>query len=134
VTTLKWQLKIAERFVKAGSALDISERWQNGGKVFLKVREIGSGDSSHIWVRSLVNIGGKNYLLLEQVDSSGEELVVARLVDHQRLCAIDPDRLSSLSNALTSFMESHTVTTVAELEGILGALPTVPEGREIEMI
>jgi hypothetical protein len=128
VTTLKWQLKIAERFVKAGSAIDISERWQSEGRVFLKVREIDSGNSSHIWVRSIVNIGGKNYLLLEEVDSTGEEFVVARLIDHQRLCAMDPDRFSSLSNALTSFMESHTVTTVAEFESVLGALPTVAPG------
>jgi hypothetical protein len=130
MTTLKWQLKIAESFVKAGSSLAITDRWQSDGRIFLTVQDIDSGNSSHIWVRSIVNIGGKNYLLLEEVDSTGEEFVVARLIDQQRLCAMDPDRFSSLSNALTLFIESHTVTTVPDFERVLGALPTVQQGRK----
>jgi hypothetical protein len=126
VTTLKWQLKIADRFVKAGSLLDIIERWQTGGSVLLKLREVESGCSVEIWVRDNVNIGGKNYLLFKEVDHAGDEFVVARLIDKHRLCAMDPDRFSSLSNALTSFLESQPATTLAEFENVFGALPLVP--------
>jgi hypothetical protein len=131
VTNLKWQLKIAEHLVKAGSLVEIIDRWQSEGRVFLKLREIGSGNSSPICVKSNINIGGKNYLLFEEVNAADNDFTVARLIDKERLCAMDPDRFSSLSNALTAFAESDTLTTLPEFEKILGALPSVPS-RQVE--
>jgi len=105
----------------------------------------GSSAVSAIFiVRCNVCIGGKNYLLLQSPSNSATEsgdtrhrpyepdhrTYVVRLLDKDRLTAMDPDRYSSLRNALCSFLETNVQTHPEELEKLLGALHVVPPDVE----
>lgn len=122
---LQWQLTIGEYIVKPGSIIEITRRWQKGGQVFITASQNDSNVSATFLVRSNVSIGGKNYLLMEGTSGAREDLVVARLMDQNRLCAMDRDRYSSLSNALATFLQSDTVTPLSEFEQILGRLEPI---------
>ncbi len=128
MTILKWQLQLAGQQIKAGSLLDIAQRFSCDGLVFIEICDRESKVSVRMHVRSNVSIGGKNYLLLDEGVRGLNQIVVVRLIDRNQIRAMDPDRLSSLSNAINSFLDAQTVTTTEELEKILGALILVPSG------
>ena len=119
---LQWQLQIAGQPIKPGASLDILRRWQNKNGIHIEIRPVGIRETWQVRVQSIVNIGGKNYLLLADTNDT---LSVVRLLDGSRLCAMDPDRFSSLSNALHDFVTSNTVTTSDTFEKALGQVPTV---------
>jgi len=56
-----------------------------------------------VWLHGSVNIGGKDYLLLNDRRRADDELIVVRAMDKNRFVAMDCDRFSSLSNALSLY-------------------------------
>lgn len=100
---MNWELILAGKAVRPGKVINIDERGETETGPFLLVRDGESGDSSRLRVHSNVSIGGRDYLLLR--DESAGELIVVRLLDKQRIVAMDPDRFSSLKNALLTYLE-----------------------------
>lgn len=121
---LLWQLSIAGNPVAPGTIVLIAGRGQLDGSILVMLDHPQTAAQSTFQVVANVNIGGKNYLLLhEEAGPSQHEIVVARLLDKERICAMDPDRFSSLQNALALFLESPVFAAVEEMEKILGELP-----------
>lgn len=120
---LGWQLSIAGNQVAPGAIVVVRERGQVNGSIFLVLDHPQTTEQSTFRVVANVNIGGKNYLLLNEQSNSEGELAVARLMDKERICAMDPDRFSSLQNALSLFLQAPVLATVSEMEKILGPLP-----------
>jgi hypothetical protein len=138
---LDWQLKIDEQPIKGGSFLAVVTCELVGDRFQIKLLD-ESGATNAFKVYSNVNIGGKDYLLLENVsrasststevvdstdttdftvstDSTDETLTVVRLFDKTRVCAMDPDRFSSLRNAFLSFLEIGETSSIATLRLLL---------------
>lgn len=114
---LKWQLTIAGVQVKPGASIEIPLRNETAHSECLLLRDTESGAKSSFWVRGNVNIGGKDYLFLQELNPASNqshvidnEYVVVRAPEHDRLIAMDPERFSSLSNALTLYLESKQLT------------------------
>lgn len=120
---LKWQLEINGRPVKGGKVISIVKRGCSARGVLLDLKEEESGAASTFVVRYTVNIGGKDYLLIHEDGTTGEELTAIRMLDKNRLSAMDPDRFSSLVNAIYRYLEETEPSNVAELAKVLGDLP-----------
>jgi hypothetical protein len=120
VRNLDWQLRIDARTLKGGSRLAVISCELIGDRFLTKLLdESGATDSFRVY--SNVNIGGKNYLLLEKdsLDSVDSTLTVVRLFDKTQVCAMDPDRFSSLRNAFLTFLEIGEKTPIAALQLLL---------------
>lgn len=118
-----WQLMIAGQPVPAGRNVVVLERWRTVDDiVYIELKCDESNLSETFAVRFNVNIGGKNYLLLEAAQAPVSLYVVARLFGPDKICAMDPDRFSSLKNALASFLEEPKATDIKEFESLLGPL------------
>ncbi len=132
--SVNWQLYIAGEPVKPGLNLRVEEKWQSaaGAYVVLSCADEGleknagedssAGKSSTFCVRFNVNIGGKNYLLLENASAPAGELTVVRHFSPDNLSAMDPDRFSSLRNALIEYLQTELPTKTEELEKLFGGL------------
>lgn len=121
---LDWHLTIAGQTITAGRNVVVLERWRtNDGIVYLELRSDEANLSETYAVRFNVNIGGKNYLLLEAAQAPVSVYIVARLFDADKICAMDPDRFSSLRNALDTFLEEPKINSIEEFEQLLGPLP-----------
>jgi len=132
--SINWQLYIAGEPIKPGVNLRVTERWRNAAGAFIVIRAVDGGTengteqtsadkgSSTFCVRFNVNIGGKNYLLLEDSKSPAGDLTAVRHFSADTLSAMDPDRFSSLRNALIDFLKMEMPTQMEELEKLLGGL------------
>lgn len=123
MTALKWEMMMAREPVKAGKVLDISVRGLTGDGVFFVLRDEEEGSSAVFLVQSHANIGGNNYVFIKDQMSSLDELIVARLLDRDRVAAMDKDRFSSLLNAFNLALEEKEKMQPEELEKILSQLP-----------
>lgn len=114
---VRWQLSIAKQQVTAGARVPIIDKWMGTQGVHLK---LGGGEhASTFLLRHIVNIGGRNYLLIQ--DESQDDLIMVRVQSTDAVSAIDADRLSSLRNALEYFFESDAVLKIEDVESVLGA-------------
>jgi hypothetical protein len=120
--SVNWQLYIAGEPVKPGVNLRVKEKWQNAAGVYIVVNCADDDKTSTFHVRFNVNIGGKNYLLLEDASTPAGDLTVVRHFSADNLSAMDPDRFSSLRNALIEFLKSALPTKTEELEKLFGGL------------
>lgn len=99
-----WQFSIGERQVPAGAMVPIIEKWSDSSGYHLRL--CVEEKSAEFLVADVVQVGGKDYLLLE-ADAGSGELIIVRTQGQQAVSAIDPDRLSSLRNALEYFFEQE---------------------------
>lgn len=143
MTALTWQLNIAGRKIAPGDLLDVVERGNDGRSIWLELRSQKQHVSEHFLVRFHVNIGGKDYLILsrpgdndregdvdrktetvsgaqEPPGSEESELPIVRVLRKDCLSAMDPDRFSSLRNALDMFLEAPAEPSLDELSRLLG--------------
>ncbi|HEY9784407.1 MAG TPA: hypothetical protein V6D17_03325 [Candidatus Obscuribacterales bacterium] len=108
-----WQLTIGGRPVRPGAIVSVSDASTGeADAVRIKLTDAESAAWQEFEVYARVIIGGKDYLLM---DAANGKLVAARLLDKRRLIAMDPDRFSSLRNALMTFLETNQRTHVSEL-------------------
>lgn len=122
--SVNWQLVIAGTPVQPGKNLHVNEKWQNDAGAFVVLQSTESDQVSTFCVRYNVNIGGKNYLLLENSSEPAGVLTVVRLFGTDTISAMDPDRFSSLRNALIEFLNHEPPTALDELLKLLGGLET----------
>ena len=117
---LNWQLEIHGRPIKGGSFLAVVSCELIGDRFWMKLLD-ESGGTDSFKVYSNVNIGGKDYLILEKgsTDSTDEALTVVRFFDKKRICAMDADRFSSLRNAFLTFLEIGETGSIATLSLLL---------------
>ena len=120
--SVKWQLVVAGEPVQPGVNVRVSEKWQNAAGAYVVLQPPESDKSSTFCVRFNVNIGGKNYLLLEDAGEPAGDLTTVRLFSPESFGAMDPDRFSSLRNALIDFLQTELPTKVDALEKLLGGL------------
>jgi hypothetical protein len=147
VYKLDWQLKMNGQPIKGGSFLSIVSCELIAERFRIKLLD-ESAITASFEVYSNVNIGGKDYLLLEPdmtfsiastdptasagstastgstvptgpTMSTDRTLTVVRLFDKTRVCAMDPDRFSSLRNAFSTFMEMGETSSIATLRLLL---------------
>lgn len=121
--TLKWQMEMQGHEFKGGTILEITERGQTAEGAFVVLRASNLQIRSTFFVRYNVNIGGKNYLLLQEQGTTSDDLIPIRMLDKARLSCMDRDRFSSLSRAMTDFVADRNFASVAELVQVLGDLP-----------
>jgi hypothetical protein len=121
--TLNWQMQIGAVKLTGGELLNIIARGRGAQGVFVILREGLSGTASVFLLRGCVNIGGKDYLFMRPQSSPAEELVVATLLDKDRVCAMDIDRFSSLTNAFNAVLDKTLEPDYAKLEQMLGVAP-----------
>lgn len=117
---LQWQLKMQNRPIKGGKVITIVSHGQSARGVVLELQDNDSGVASKFLVRYNINIGGKDYLLIHEDGTSDEELTTIRMLDKTRLSAMDPDRFSSLVNAIYRYLKETPPTSIAELSRLLG--------------
>lgn len=122
--TVNWQLYIAGEPVKPGVNLRVKEKWQNAAGAYVVLQPQEATETSTFCVRFNVNIGGKNYLLLEDAATPAGDLTVVRHFSADNLSAMDPDRFSSLRNALIEYLKTALPTNTEELEMLFGGLET----------
>ena len=120
--SVKWQLVVAGEPVQPGTNVRVKEKWQNAAGVYVVLQPADSDNSSPFCVRFNVNIGGKNYLLLEDSGDPAGDLTIVRHFSSDNFGAMDPDRFSSLRNALIDFLKTELPTKPEELEKLLGGL------------
>jgi hypothetical protein len=120
--SVKWQLVVAGKPVQPGANVRVAEKWQNAAGAFVVLQPAECEISSTFCVRFSVNISGKNYLLLEDSGAPAGDLTIVRLFSPDRFGAMDPDRFSSLRNALIDFLKTELPTETEELEKLFGGL------------
>ncbi len=120
--SVSWQLVIAGEPVQPGANVRVNEKWQNAAGVYVVLQPAESGNTSTFCVRFNVNIGGKNYLMLEDAGAPASELTIVRLFSPDNFGAMDPDRFSSLRNALIDFLQTELPAKPQDLEKLLGGL------------
>ncbi|MBX9947976.1 MAG: DUF5309 domain-containing protein [Candidatus Obscuribacterales bacterium] len=120
--SINWQLFVAGEPVQAGSSLRVVEKWQNAAGAYVVLQPDEKEISSSFCVRYRVNIGGKDYLLLEDGSVPESALTVVRCFSPLKFVAMDPDRFSSLRNALVDFLKSEHPAKVEDLDKLLGGL------------
>lgn len=120
--SINWQLFVAGQPVQPGANLRVNEKWQNDHSAYLVLQPFESEMTSIFCVRYNVNIGGKDYLLLENANSPEGDLTVVRCFGPDRFGAMDPDRFSSLRNALIDFLNSESPAELEVLDKLLGGL------------
>ncbi len=120
--SVKWQLVVAGEPVQPGTNVRVREKWQNAAGAYVVLQPPESDKSSTFCVRFNVNIGGKNYLLLEDASAPAGDLTIVRLFASDKFGAMDPDRFSSLRNAVIDFLQSELPAKLEELEKLLGGL------------
>ncbi|MBA3994763.1 MAG: hypothetical protein C0469_14690 [Cyanobacteria bacterium DS2.3.42] len=120
--SVKWQLVVAGEPVQPGANVRVKEKWQNAAGVYVVLQPADSDNLSTFCVRFNVNIGGKNYLLLEDSAAPAGDLTIVRHFSSDNFGAMDPDRFSSLRNALIDFLKTELPTKPEELEKLLGGL------------
>lgn len=120
--SINWQLFVAGEPVQPGANLRVNEKWQNTHGAYVVLQPAEKEKTSTFCVRYNVNIGGKDYLVLENSNSPEDDLTVVRCFGPDRFGAMDPDRFSSLRNALTDFLNSQTPTELEVLDKLLGGL------------
>ncbi len=128
--TIDWQLNFNGRLVKGGSQLAVSSCELFNEHYCLGLLD-EAGEAAEFRVHSNINIGGKNYLLVFASKSSDIRdvashtsdpnalLIMLRLLDKKRVCAMDQDRFSSLRNAVSMFLESGKRTALSDLQSVL---------------
>lgn len=120
--SVKWQLVVAGEPVQPGANVCVREKWQNAAGAYVVLQPPESDNSSTFLVRFNVNIGGKNYLMLEDAAAPAGDLTIVRFFSPDNFGAMDPDRFSSLRNALIDFLQSELPAKLGELEKLLGGL------------
>ncbi len=120
--SVNWQLVVAGEPVQPGVDVRVREKWQNAAGAYVVLQPPESDKSSTFCVRYNVNIGGKNYLLLEDASAPAGDLTIVRLFSPDNFGAMDPDRFSSLRNALIDFLQSELPAKLEVLEKLLGGL------------
>ncbi len=120
--SVNWQLFVAGEPVQPGVNVRVREKWQNAAGAYVVLQPPESDKSSTFCVRYNVNIGGKNYLLLEDASAPAGDLTIVRLFSPDNFGAMDPDRFSSLRNALIDFLQSELPAKLEELEKLFGEL------------
>lgn len=120
--SVKWQLVVAGEPVQPGANVYVREKWHDAAGAYVVLQPPESDKSSIFCVRFNVNIGGKNYLLLEEASAPAGDLTIVRLFSSDNFGAMDPDRFSSLRNALIDFLQSELPAKLEELERLLGGL------------
>jgi hypothetical protein len=120
--SVNWQLVVAGEPVQPGVNLRVREKWQNAAGAYVVLQPPECNKSSTFCVRFNVNIGGKNYLLLEDASAPAGDLTIVRLFSSDNFGAMDPDRFSSLRNALIDFLQTELPAKLEELEKLLGGL------------
>lgn len=120
--SVKWQLVVAGQPVAPGVNVRVQEKWQNAAGAYVVLQLPQSDKSTTFCVRFNVNIGGKNYLLLEDAGTPSGDLTLVRLFSPDSFGAMDPDRFSSLRNAVIDFLNTELPTHVDVLEKLLGGL------------
>ncbi|HIA52288.1 MAG TPA: hypothetical protein EYN91_09410 [Candidatus Melainabacteria bacterium] len=120
--SIQWQLFVAGEPVQPGANLRVNEKWQNAAGAYVVLQPAEKEKTSTFCVRYNVNIGGKDYLLLEDAHSPEGELTIVRCFSAERFGAMDPDRFSSLRNALIDFLQSEVPTKIEVLDKLLGGL------------
>jgi hypothetical protein len=123
---LKWQLELQGRPIKGGKVIAIMARRQTDRGVELDLQDVESLATASFLVRNNVNIGGKDYLLIHADTESADELTAIRMLNKSQLSAMDPDRFSSLVNAIYRYLEETPPTSTEELARVLGDLPRDP--------
>lgn len=108
--------------MQPGVNLRVNEKWQNSHGVYVVLQPAEKEKTSTFCVRYNVNIGGKDYFLLESANSPEGDLTVVRCFGPDRFGAMDPDRFSSLRNALIDFLKGETPTKLEVLDKLLGGL------------
>ena len=104
---LRWQLIMENVAIRGGAILNVVRRGRINEEYFVMLSEPQSSTQAEFWLVGNVNIGGNHYLLLKDKHRPDDELVVVRVMDKDRYIAMDPDRFSSLTNALSLYMESR---------------------------
>lgn len=111
---IKWQMTIGGTPVRPGAEIDIALRNDTAHSECLLLRDTESGTKSSFWVKGTVNIGGKDYLFLQELKPASSnppvvdyEYIMVRAQGQDKLIAMDPERFSSLSNALAMYLESN---------------------------
>lgn len=124
MTTLNFKLTKDTIHVKEGAAMKITDRWRDGTSIYLSLHESSSGFAATVVVLGIISIGGKNYLLIRLQNCDNDEVTVTRLLDNDRIGALDRDRFSSLFNAFQLSIEQEAVLKDVQLEVILGIPPS----------
>lgn len=120
--SVNWQIYVAGEPVQPGVNLRVNEKWQNAAGVYVVLQPEENEKNSTFCVRYNVNIGGKNYLLLENAGDPSGDLTIVRHFGPDKLAAMDPDRFSSLRNALVDFLQGELPTKIEELEKLFDGL------------
>ena len=120
--SINWQMFVAGVPVQPGANLRVSEKWRNAAGAYVVLQPAEMESNSTFCVRYNVNIGGKDYLLLEDANHPESNLTIVRCFSSDRFGAMDPDRFSSLRNALIEFLSSESPTKSDALDKLLGGL------------
>jgi len=120
--SINWQLFVQGEPVQPGTNLAVKEKWRHAAGAYVVLQPVEKEQSSSFCIRYNVNIGGKNYLLLEDASLPAGDLTIVRLFSADKMGAMDPDRFSSLRNALVDFLETEAPTKLEELEKLLDGL------------
>ncbi len=118
---VNWKFSIAQYEVAAGARVQVVDRWIDSAGIHLILGDKEKASATFI-LKHIVNVGGKNYLLLN-ASAVSDELVIVREAGRDAVSAIDVDRLSSLRNALDYFFELGKELELKEVESIFGVLP-----------
>ena len=124
--SVNWQMYVAGEPVQPGVDLRVSEKWQNAAGAYVVLQPAEKEKTTTFLVRYNVNIGGKDYLLIHADTESADELTAIRMLNKSQLSAMDPDRFSSLVNAICRYLEETPPTSTEELARVLGDLPRDP--------
>jgi hypothetical protein len=104
---LRWQMIMENVPIRGGAILNVVRRGKTDAGYFVMLSEPQSSTQAEFWLDGHVNIGGKDYLLLRDNNRTDGELVIVCVMDKDRYIAMDPDRFSSLANALSLYRESR---------------------------
>jgi hypothetical protein len=117
---IDWNLAIAGSRYKGGSEFEVVAYRQTGGKHFLRIRPLEGSTPEDFEIYAATAIGGKNLLYLLS-PTQADTLTVVRLITPVKILSMDPDRFSSLRNALALALAERMLLDNTQIAGLFGS-------------
>jgi hypothetical protein len=116
---LQWQLKFDANLFRGGHVVRVlKHEWENEHAAFT-LYDADSRTTAKFIIDATVPIGGQIYVFMRAESTPEEAQTVARLLDKYRVCAMDAERFSSLSNALNMYLETKPTMSKVDFDKLM---------------